>query len=272
MMKKRILNLATVTSALLFSVSTHAFLVDFNDPGIVHGTVINSQFGGLTISANNPNRSGTDYAVAYDTTPGLGNGKTTNRDSDLTGPSWGNSNLGDVSNLNLGNLLILQENTSTQSAGCSTGVCSFPDDEGIRPAGSLYFDFDTAITSFGFDLIDVEGPNEFGNDSGYAAVFLDENGNELDRVGFGELIARDGAVFGDNSVNRISEINFVSDLGLSETDMVTRVEINFGGSAGIDNIIYTTDTPDPPQAVAEPTSLLLLAIGLTGLGLRRRKV
>lgn len=263
MMKNRILNLAMATSALLFSVSTHAFLVDFNDSGIVHGTVINSQFGGLTISANNPNHSGPDYAVAYDTTPRWYN----NRDRDLTGPSWGNSNLGDVSNLNLGNLLIIQENTSSQSEGCSTGVCSFPDDEGSRPAGSLYFDFDTAITSFGFDLIDVEGP-EFGTDSGYAAVFRDANGMELSRVGFGELIARDGAAFGDNSVNRVSEFGF------SETDMVTRVEINFGGSAGIDNIIYnTTQTPPvPPQAVAEPTSLLLLAIGLTGLGLRRRKV
>jgi len=188
---------------------------------------------------------GPDLGVIFDS-----NDFSEPEDRDLQGPSWsGGGNLAiDADNTVLDKLLIIQEDGFDDGGVISTD----PDDEGSRPAGSIYFDFNTAIDSFGFDLVDVEGPTEFGHDSGYSAAFFDMNGVELARVGFGDFITNgdpffDSTVgFGDNSANRISPITAAA-LGVNP---FSRVEINLGGSAAVDNITYTVAVPLPSAAFA----------------------
>ena len=114
-------------------------------------------------------------------------------------------------------------------------------------------------------MVDVEGPSEWAGDSGYFAVFyLDDT--ELGRVGFDDLIDDDPLnpfyddtiVFGNRSANRVSPL-LASDFNI---EMFDEVHIGLGGSAGVDNIVFTP--------VPEPASLVIMSLGLVGLAWRRR--
>lgn len=235
----------------LASSPVHANLITFDEVGIVHGSVISGQYDGVTISADNYYFPGDDYAVAYDSSPA-----TSGEDRDLEGP-W------DVGNIDLttdlGNVLIIQENRDwdgTGTEGCSAiegGICDAPDDEGRRPAGELKFDFDMNITSFGFDLIDIE-PEEAPD--GWVVWFFDMS-TFLGGINFTDFVASEGAVFGNNTINRIDPI----DLSYLGTD-VNSVVIRLGGSGAVDNINYS---------VPEPLTIALFGMGLLGLGFARRK-
>jgi len=253
-MKK--LNSIVATLGVISAVTaTHAVSLDLNQPSLVHGSILNTQFltsDGVTISATNIG-GGPDLAVIFDTEA------RNTRDGDLEGPngtdgSWtGGGNL--PSNTGVGNAIIIQEN----DVGIGDGIADLPDDEGSRPAGSIIFDFGSnRIDSFGFDLIDVEGPDEYGNDSGFFASFYDPSGDLLHSVGFGALIFSDGAVYGDNSLNRIAPISY-------HGATFRKVEINFGGSAAITNINYTS-VPD------SGSSLLLLGGVLALIASFRRRL
>ena len=223
--------LAFVLVGALGAVAAQADTIDFSS--LSHGDIVNTQFTGVEISVVNVG-GGPDLGVIFDSTL-LGTA-----DSDLEDP-WTGGNL--ASTTVLGNILIIQEH------GVDIGgvISTTPDDEGSRAAGSIHFDFDHAIDSFGFDLIDVEGPAEIGNDSGYFATFFDMNGAELARVGFGDFVDAGSAFFdstvayGNNSANRISPITATA-LGIGAFGSV---EINLGGSAAVDNITYTTVVPLP---------------------------
>jgi hypothetical protein len=123
-----------------------------------------------------------------------------------------------------------------------------------------FFYFSAPLKSLGFDLIDVEGPDEFGPGSGYYAVFYSET-NASASIGFGTLALMDGSIrYGDNTANRIHSVSF-DQFGLNRFD---RVEIYFGGSAAIDNIKFI---PMP-----EPATMLLLGsalIVIAGIGGKR---
>ena len=185
-------------------------------------------------------------------------------DSDLQAslpgpPYWSAGNIKDV---DLGIILILQEN----NVGCETGIgiCSDPDDEGHRPAGYIGFDFDTPLRDFGFDLIDVESIT-----AELASIELidelsdgstkSETLDLMDYLDMGTTAMQHGPVeFGNNSANRFAKVTAES-LGLDEFD---RAVLHLGGSGAIDNI---HGTPVP-----EPSSALLIALGLAGLAIRRR--
>jgi len=260
--RSRRLACACLAVALILQQADASITLDFNS--LVHGEIVGNQFSGppfnLTVSGVNVS-SGPDLVVAFDTTL-LNN----TEDSDLEAPFSG-GNL--PRNTILGRVLIIQEN----DVGTDDGFADLPDDEGSRPAGSIFFDFDEPITEIGFDLLDVEGPDEFGDDSGFVATLFDANGNELARVGFNEFLpggtfenVDDPVVFGDNSANRIRPIT-AADLNIEN---FTRVEINFGGSAAIDNLVYTPFTP-PNQSVPEASSVLVWALLALTVGSYKRR-
>ncbi len=205
-----------------------------------HGEIVSGQFqlsDGVTISAINERQPGLDLVIAFDSHLGG------TADPDLEDP-WSGGNL--PSTTFLGKLLILAENDTDHDGD---GLIDSPDDEGGQPAGSITFAFDQLMTSFGFDLIDIENATE--PDAGYVALFLDDH--LVKKVGFLDLA---GAIFGNNSANRIPPI--FAPLGFN------KATIRLGGSGAIDNV--TAQTIQLQQHhVPEPASmavwLLLIAVG-----------
>ncbi len=240
------------------TIQAEAFVMDFDN--LAKGEIVSSQFletNGVSISAKNFG-NGPGIAIIFDSL------NPTGGDNDLAGPTWAGGNLAS-GNTVLGKILIIAENDDDKN---HDGLIDIPDDEGNRPAGSIFFDFENPMCSVGFDLIDVEGPSEFGRNSGFVATFF-MGGSELARVGFDQFINEismfyDPTVeYGNNKVNRISPLT-VDALSTFTGKSITefdKVEFNLGGSSAIDNIdVSTCQTPiigefsdnDIQQIVVEP--------------------
>lgn len=235
--------------------------IDFND--LAHGEIVNNQYQsshGVTITAENFHRS-FDLAVAFDSN------LSQTRDPDLESP-WSGGNLPVTHDA--GKVMILQENNHNPD---SDNIVDRPDDEGRRPAGRFVIDFDRAIDSFGFTLVDIEGPEEY-----YGGYFLSiyRNEEQVAQIDFADFVVRDAfdpvrkaaydmystsnrPVFGDNSINHILPLD--ADLLGGEFD---RVVIGLGGSGGIDDLAFTTVVPTP-------STFTIGAVLLTLAGLRRRR-
>ena len=226
-------------------------LINFDD--YAPGTIIDNEYigQGVTISVQRTS-PGPAVATLYDT------GRTGEPDPDLQDPF-------DLGNLAPsgpgGNILIIPENANDRN---DDGRIDTPNDEGDRPAGQFTISFETPVTTFGFDLVDIDGPREYGEDAGYFASFY-VNGNLEARVGFGSFVDPDSPFydptvrFGDNSANRIDPIT-AREMGMPYFD---RVVLNFGGSGGTDNLIFTP--------VPEPSTALAMGLLLPGLSLLRRR-
>ncbi|MDT7043602.1 PEP-CTERM sorting domain-containing protein [Candidatus Nitronereus thalassa] len=226
---------------------------------LLHGDVVRNQFAssGVTVSVSNPNESNDmfDLGVIFNADPLAHPGIS---DDDLQGPNWSTGNLS--TNTVLGNILIIQENLNNRPLGSDYETDSSGqvvkitdplkvDDEGRRPAGSIFFDFTSNITNFGFDLVDIEqvsadlGAVRFFSDSSSVTPILD--------IDLNTLLTANSAVVGNNSINRIAPID------LTGLGAIRRAEVKFGGSGGLDNV--TAD------AVPEPSTVLLMGSGLAGL-------
>lgn len=211
--------------------------IDFDLLG--QGEVVNSQFvlDGVTISAINPHRS-FDLAIAFDTNAD----PATSEDPDLTAPF----SVGNATGNDFGIALIVSE---TSDGG--SGFVAAPDDEAAGPGSTLVFEFETAISSFGFDALDIEEPAEAHLIRFYSGDAL------LKSLTFADLMVLDPTiVFGDSSANRFAPIE-------AESDGWNRVEVEFGGSGGLDNLLFTP--------IPEPGSVALVSLGLIGLAIAGRK-
>ncbi len=238
----------TLLMTIGLSTSAHAVLIDFNS--LSNGEIVTTQFAGVTISADNPNRS-FDFAIAFDSTA------TGTEDPDLEDPWSGGNLLG----TDLGNLLIISERSATNPSG----HIARPDDEGRRPAGTIEFTFDVDIDKFGFDFVDVDNRGSGREDpSEYKLEFFDDGGL-VGAVTLKEFETAASVFFdptidhGDNKANRYAPIT-AAHLG----GVFDEVVVHFGGSGAIDNIYYT-------HAIPEPATIALFSTGLVGAYLRRRK-
>lgn len=204
------ITLIALTAAAMASAAT-ADVLDFS--ALSHGEVVAEQYAGLGIhiSANNPSRP-VDLAMAFDTN--LNN----TPDPDLENPySMGNTDL----NTNLGNVLII----STDGT---------PNDEGNRPAGTITFDFDMAVQSIGFHVVDLESQTIEGT-----SIDFYLGGSLVNSVDFSDFLAGgsmdNGVIFGNNSINLIEEFTVAGGFD--------QAVFNVGGSMGFDNITYTVPAP-----------------------------
>jgi hypothetical protein len=264
-------------AALILLITTRAYAApiiinfdkDASNNDILAGQVINEEYAawGVHIQIDNFDRTPTgvinpleDFGTAFDssdhTLPNAGGDEDlfTGLDSEGSGTTYGTTgNLLNPRDESLGNLLIIQE--SGQPDVNDMLINAVPDDEGARPAGTITFNFDSLINSFGFDFIDVEGEVEFNG--GYFASFYN-GGTMINQVLFAGFQGLDNTiVWGNNSVNRIDPSIILPSMPFDQ------VVIGLGGSGAVDNIVFTQ--------VPEPSTLLLLGSGLVGLGFARRR-
>lgn len=258
---KTILGGWTWVMAILITVwwadPVRAIILDFDTDAagnpIVAGQIIDDEYAsfGVTIETINMG-GGPNLGVAFDSAHPTGG------DFDLATPGA----TGNAMTRSFHNILIIQENGGDYDGNGIIDVA--PDDEGTRPAGSLYFTFDQPITSFGFVLIDVEGFAEITPTSGFFAAFYDGD-TMVGQVSFLDFTDPSSSfydpsvTFGNNSVNEIQPI-LAGEFGYAA---FSKVRISLGGSGAIDDIAYAP--------IPEPGTVLLLGSGMVGMGAVARR-
>jgi hypothetical protein len=220
--------------------------------GFANGEIVDVDFvpQGISTIATTNLGAGPNFGITADS------GMMFNMDPDLEGPPIKNWSAGNLpSNTALGNILIIQTNSTGCAAGQAPGsaldICDDPNDEGARPAGNFDITFTLPVDVFGFDLVDVENLiDEPGSIDFY-------EGLTSASLSWAQLQTRDGTiVWGDNSANRINSLTPAEVTLLTGTAMTTfdRIVINMGGSGAIDNLV-----------IPEPGTAGLLVLGMLGL-------
>ena len=243
-----------------------------------HGQIVDNEFSnginGFTVSGTNIG-GGPDLIVAFDTfaqnteDPDLedpfdiGNAATSDIFRDLQDPNNSGSNIS-----RFFDALIIQEN-GQEDPDNKGFISANPDDEGTRPAGTIQLGFESPISRFGFDLLDVEGVDEEFNlvfssgDDVIATVPFSEFVDNEDGLFFDDTIE-----FGNNSANRIVPISTTRLRAFTGDDTIEsfdQIAINLGGSGAVDNIRFENFVPEPTSAVS------WLVICATFVGFRRRQ-
>jgi hypothetical protein len=248
-------------AALAVVAPSDAAVIKFDEQPL--GAIINTQYTaslGVTISADNFAPGHPDLATIFNT-----NASGT-PDSDLQ-YAWDGGNMKGLGNGAIRKILIIAENDIDAD---KDGRIDAPDDEGsVRPAGTLNFKFNNLQSSFGLDLIDCDGPSEFGPDRGYMAFFL--RGAEVARVGWGAFIDPASKYYdptvkwGNNYANHLKTVS-ITQLGIPAFD---EARVNLGYSTGIDNITFDSDES---LIIPEPVSLAMVVLPLFVAGRRRKAV
>ena len=220
-----------------------AWVIDFEflTNGFSAGDIVNTQldgangiFGsaaGVEIGATNLG-GGPNLAVIFDTNNVIGG--FSGADDDLGAPFANQP-------ANPGHVLIIQEHSSS----CTSTNCSYPDDEGSRPAGVIDFEFTKPIFFESLDFLDIELA-ENGTTANNAIRLFDKDDNEISA----------GTYYTPHTGN-----NGWGQVIFNES-FVQRVEVHMGGSGAIDNF--------KGDVVPEPAALGLLGLGLLGLGFMSR--
>jgi hypothetical protein len=221
-MRKAILAAAAVALSAGASASASVTTLSFDDGTVASGDIVGAQYAGVTIFGERGQGNGTNgnAAMIFDSDV------LTGGDTDLVGPFL------DASGLNprddFGNILIITEDFDS----------SDPDDNGR--GGTIELVFDAAQTFLGFDLLDIDGNEEF------EAFFYDSADNLIDSL------LRDGAP-GNNRYESIA-LNIIG---------VKRAVFSFASTGAIDNFQYS--------AVPVPGAALLFVTGLLGTAVARRR-
>lgn len=206
------------------------FTLDFDtdDEGapMAHGTKVDSEFdGGASFPVTITSSSNTAAILNSSTGPAA-------QDPDLLVGS--------------GNILILQNASNLSECPPASGVyCSHNDDE---DGGTLSFAFDASIAPVSIDLVDIDT-----TDPETTVVLTDENGNTRTYTipanwtgdisvdgppGMGTLdLTTEDPQPGFGSIATESH-----DVGYDPANVVL-IEVNLGGSGGVDNLGWCTDVP-----------------------------
>jgi len=241
--------LAGAVAGLASSASAAVIATKLDFESRKHGEPINTQYvsyAGITISGQNAVAGHPNLAIVFDSN------KTGTYDPDEEFP-WNGGNLTGVKE---GKMLIIAQRGDDANRD---GLIDIPDDEGHRPAGVMKFAFNSPQTTFGLDLIDVEGSVEYNSTSGFLS--FRSGGKEVARVGWGAFVTPGNkfydptVVYGNNFANRIKPITNVQ-LGVSSFN---EVWVNAGGSMAVDNLVWT-NTPVPEPATAATFCLAGLAM------------
>ena len=131
-----------------------------------------------------------------------------------------------------------------------------------RPAGTINLDFDTPLNSFGFTIVDVEGPEEFETNTGFFIDFLSD-GEDVASFDFASFVTNDESgvfdpsiEFGNRSANQIAPIT-AAQLGVDSFDRGPDLARRLGrhrpgDGAGHPHAVRRPRRPGPPGCRCPP--------------------
>jgi hypothetical protein len=203
------------------------FTTDDSGAGMVHGTMVDTEFDG-----------GANYPVTITGSANPSGANTAAILNSSTGPAAQDPDL----LVGSGNILILQ--TDANQTQCGAGVyCSHNDD---ADGGTLSFAFNVSTTPSTIDLVDIDG-----TDAASSVVLTDANGYTRTYTvpgnWTGDLTVDGPPGMGTLDLTTLAnQPGFASvataseDVGFDGTAVV-RIDVNLGGSGGVDNLNWCQD-------------------------------